>query len=105
MFNSLEMQYERLILKIWDKTERMDDPYGLADADLYDKEIKTLGKNLVFSLESGIRRLKYKFQHSDYTDTDRLFTNEILQDFFSINCPNDFDILIKKTLNFLDKLE
>ncbi len=103
MFNSLEMQYERLILKIWDKTERMDDPYGLADADLYDKEIKTLGKNLVFSLESGIRRLNYKFQDFGYTDADRLFTKELLQDFFSINSPNDFDRLVKRILVYLEK--
>lgn len=103
MLNSLEMQYERLILRIWDKTERMDDPFGLADADLYDREIKTLGIKLMFSLEAGIRRLNYKFQNSDYSDIDRLFANETLRDFFSINCPNDFDILIKKTLDYLNE--
>lgn len=105
MDSSLEMKYESLILKIWDKTEQMDDPFGFANADLYDREIKTLDEKLMFSLEAGLRRLNYKFQNSDYSEIDRLFANEILLDFFSINCSDDFDALIKKTLDYLDEKE
>ena len=103
MDNSLEMKYERLILSIWEVTERMDDPFGLADADLYDREIKTLGTKLMFSLEAGIRKLNYKFQNSDYSDIDRLFAKQTLQDFYSISCPDDFDILVKKNLDYLNE--
>ncbi len=95
MYNSLEMKYERLILRIWSKTEPMDGPFGLANADLYDREIKNLDKKLMFSLEAGIRRLNYKFHNSDYSEIDRLFANEALQDFSIINCSDDFDNLKK----------
>lgn len=77
MHNSIAMKYENLILKIWNKTERMIDPFGLADADLYEKEIKTLEKKLMFSLEAGIRRLNYKFEDFGYTDTDRFFCKRL----------------------------
>lgn len=103
MNNSKEMKYERLILLIWDTEERMCDPFGLGDADIYDAEINDLGKTLIFSLEAGLRRLKYKFEQPNYSENDRTFLNEIYHKFTTIKSSIDIDHIINKLLNYLER--
>lgn len=103
MWNSSEMKYERLILLIWDTEERMSDPFGLGDADIYVEEINQLGKRLLFGLEAGLRRLKYKFEGPNYSDNDRAFLKETLQKFSNIKSTEDVDYIIDEVLNYLEK--
>ena len=105
MWDSKEMKYERLILLIWEKTEIMSDPFGLGDANIYEDEINHLGKRLLFSLEAGLRRLKYKFETSpNYSDSDRFFSKVALDKFSNIKSAEDIDDIINEVLNYIENI-
>lgn len=104
MWNSREMKYERLILLIWDTTQNMSDPFGLGDANIYISEIDKLGKPLMFSLEAGLRRLKYKFETSQYSENDRAFSKISFDKFLNIKTPEDIDEVINDVLKYLENI-
>ena len=94
-----DLMYEVLILKIWDKSTRCSDPFGLADADTYDSQIKKLSKEILFSLEAGLLRLKNIWQNSEHL----AFIEEMVDDFHEIKTSEDFDTIVSKTYNCIIK--
>ncbi len=103
MGNSNEMNYENFICKIWETSNRMGDPFGLADTDTYENEIENLGERLLFSLEAGLRRLKCIFENDPkYSENNREYSKNVLERFSKIKTPDDFDEIIKESLKYLE---
>jgi|SRR5690606_12835698 len=104
MWNSNEMKYERLILLVWKKVDRNSDPFGLADADIYDSGIKTLDRNIMFSLEAGLRKLKNDFEiNENGTQEKRDFIKNMINKFYEIKNEEDFDEVVDTVLKFIEK--
>ena len=82
----------------------MSDPFGLGDANIYDSEINNLGRRLMFSLEAGLRKLKYKFETSKYSDSDRAFSKTALDKFLNLKTADDVDEIINEVLNYLENI-